>query len=86
MIPARPLLLVLGLALACLLPLGASAATKCLCENGTIVHSAEDDDADEVCEEACESFGGGREWTSDDQEDEVVADVDRVRRRHPGRR
>ena len=46
------------------LPLTASANTKCLCNNGMITQSMSDD-AD-ACDDACDEFGGGRVWTPED--------------------
>lgn len=93
----RLLVAALILALGLLASGDALASTKCLCDNGMITHSMAD--GDDVCEDACEMFGGGgRPWSSDDAEHEdedgededVNVDVDgpaqRVeRRQHRGR-
>jgi hypothetical protein len=64
------------------LPLGALANTKCLCNNGAIVQSMDDDAT--ACEDACEELGGGRAWTPEDAgiQDE---EVDESGRREPAR-
>jgi hypothetical protein len=61
------------------LPFAAAANTKCLCNDGMVVQSM-DDDAD-ACDDACEEFGGGRVWTPEDAgfegNDDVVVDEER---------
>jgi hypothetical protein len=53
-------------AVAWLMPSGALASTKCLCNNGEVVQSMDDaenaEEADEICEDACSMFGGGQRW------------------------
>lgn len=46
------------------IPLGALATTKCLCNDGMIVQSMDDDS--DACDDACDEFGGGRVWTPED--------------------
>jgi hypothetical protein len=65
------------------LPLGALANTKCLCNDGMIVQSM-DDDAD-ACDDACEEFGGGRVWTPEDAGFEGGNEVVDDERREPVR-
>jgi len=54
-------------------PVAALASTKCLCNNGEVTESI-DDDADS-CSDACDMFGGGRVWTPADAADEGGGDA-----------
>jgi hypothetical protein len=59
-------------------PVAALASTKCLCNNGVIADSMDDDE--NACDDACEEFGGGRKWTPEDAgyaEGDVVVDDSR---------
>lgn len=69
------------LALIALLPAAtALATTKCICKNGEIVQSMDDDD--DACSDACEMLGGGgRPWTPGDDGGDVTVDD----RREPAR-
>ena len=74
-----------GLALALAIAPGtALASKKCLCNNGEVVTSMSD--WDDACENACDMFGGGRDWRP---QDEIYDDDDTVVRprgegaRHP---
>src|SRR5215475_9971566 len=49
-------------------PVAALASTKCLCNNGEITESMDDDS--DACDDACDMFGGGRQWTPADAADE----------------
>jgi len=49
-------------------PVAALASTKCLCNNGEITESMDDDS--DACDDACDMFGGGRAWTPADAADE----------------
>jgi len=62
--------------LICLLGPGTALATlKCQCNNGTISHAMgadfDDDDAEESCNDACSSSGGGRVWQLDQDRENV---------------
>jgi hypothetical protein len=63
-------LVVIAVFLICLFGSGTALATlKCQCNNGTRAHAmgAEfgDEDAEESCNDACSSAGGGRVWQLD---------------------
>src|SRR5262249_19296269 len=45
-------------------PVAALASTKCLCNNGEVTESIDDDS--DACDDACDMFGGGRQWTPAD--------------------
>ena len=49
-------------------PVAAFASTKCLCNNGVVTESITDDS--DACDDACDEFGGGRQWTPADAADE----------------
>jgi hypothetical protein len=49
---------------ALLLPATTFASTKCLCNNGVITESMDDDSG--ACDDACDGMGGGRQWTEED--------------------
>jgi hypothetical protein len=75
--------------LICLLGPGTAFATlKCQCNNGTITHAMgadfADEDAEESCNDACSSSGGGRVWQLDQDRENVYDSGDRARR--PGQR
>ena len=75
--------------LICLLGPGTAFATlKCQCNNGTITHAMgadfEDDDAEESCNDACDSSGGGRVWRVDQGNEDDYDSGGRARR--PGHR
>ena len=55
-------------------PATAFASTKCLCNNGEVTESMDDDD--DACDDACDMFGGGREWKPADAADDQDVDVD----------
>lgn len=58
-----PLLAIFTLAVLAL-PATTFASTKCLCNNGVITESMDDDE--DACDDACDEFGGGRQWTPED--------------------
>ena len=62
------------LAFVCLAPVTAFASTKCLCNNGEITQSMDDDS--DACDDACDMFGGGRTWTPADAADDQDVNVD----------
>ena len=75
--------------LICLLGPGTAFATlKCQCNNGTITHAMgadfDDDDAEESCNDACSSSGGGRVWQVDQDREDDYDSGGRARR--PGQR
>jgi hypothetical protein len=60
----------IALSLACLLGSGtALASVKCQCNNGATSHAMDadydDDDAEDACNDACSTMGGGRVWNVD---------------------
>jgi hypothetical protein len=74
--------------LICLLGPGTALATlKCQCNNGTISHAMGadfgDDDAEESCNDACSSAGGGRVWQLDQDRENVYDSGGRVNRSRP---
>lgn len=79
----RSLALALVTLVSLAVPFGALANTKCLCNDGMVVQSM-DDDADS-CDDACEEFGGGRVWTPEDAGFEGGSDVVEGERREPAR-
>jgi len=62
----------------------AFATLKCQCNNGTIAHAMgadfEDEDAEESCDDACSSAGGGRVWQLDEDRENVYDSGGRARR------
>jgi hypothetical protein len=66
----------------------AFASTKCLCKDGEVVQSMEDDGDDDDCNDACDEFGGGRVWTLEDAQYENGPDSEvnrrEIRRDEPG--
>ncbi len=57
---SRPALLAaLVLLISCFVPAVAPAMTKCLCNNGSIAWSDEDDGDDSDCNDTCSDLGGG---------------------------
>ena len=85
----------IGVFLICLLGPGAAFATlKCQCNNGTISHAMGsdfgDEDAEESCNDACSSSGGGRVWQLDEDRENVYDSGNRGQRRPkksgPGKR
>ncbi|HXK24568.1 MAG TPA: hypothetical protein VMS55_17995 [Myxococcota bacterium] len=63
--------------------MAALASTKCLCNNGEITESMDDDS--DSCDDACSMFGGGRQWTPADAADEGGGDTTTVDRNTPVR-
>ena len=63
-------------------PVAALASTKCLCNNGEVTESMDDDS--DACDDACDMFGGGRQWTPADAADEA-GDTTTVDRNTPVR-
>ena len=71
--------------LICLLGPGTAFATlKCQCNNGTISHAMgadfDDDDAEESCNDACSSSGGGRVWQLDQDREYIDNSSSNARR------
>jgi hypothetical protein len=64
-------------------PFVAFANTKCLCNDGMIVQSMDDDS--DACDDACDEFGGGRVWTPEDAGFEGGNDVVEGQRVEPVR-
>jgi hypothetical protein len=58
----------------------AFASTKCLCNDGMVVQSMEDDGDDDDCNDACDEFGGGKVWVPQDAEFEGGAEGEVNRR------
>jgi hypothetical protein len=78
------------LALVCLLaPPAAQATVKCQCNNGTIAHAMNadygDEDAEEECNDACSTAGGGRVWNVDTDSNDTDVTVDDRHRMPPAR-
>ena len=74
--------------LTCLLGPGTALATlKCQCNNGTISHAMgadfSDDDAEESCNDACSSSGGGRVWQLDQDRENVYGSGGRSKGSRP---
>jgi hypothetical protein len=49
----------------------ATAATRCQCEDGSIMRARADDASDAECDKVCEDFGGGRRWVSEVESQET---------------
>ena len=81
--------LVIAVFLICLLGPGTAFATlKCQCNNGMTKQNVgadfSDDDAEESCNDACSSAGGGRVWQLDQDRENVYDSGGRARR--PGQK